>query len=187
MTLPLIRVVFPRVSFHEVRGNDNEVTQMRNVIYLAEHPGIEAEMDFLHTWMNPQIKAGVARTNASTKSTDTHFQMQQCGRVPTSTLSQHRCQGLTNWATPFHQMGRRLSELVISILPGDGHALMMLLEHDIFEDEDEDFCYGRVCTCTFLGGFFSNSYPFQILRHAFVLLWYVSRLKSQPLNLEKER
>lgn len=36
-----------------------------------------------------------------------------------------------------------LLDTVISILPDDGYALLMLVEHDIFEDEDDDFCCGR--------------------------------------------
>ena len=31
----------------------------------------------------------------------------------------------------------------ISILPEDAYALLMLIEHDLFEDEDDDFCCGR--------------------------------------------
>ena len=35
--------------------------------------------------------------------------------------------------------------------------------------------------------FYSDLYPFQIVRPYFGLLRYVSRLKSQPFNIEKER
>ena len=31
----------------------------------------------------------------------------------------------------------------ISILPEDAYALLMLIDHDLFEDEDDDFCCGR--------------------------------------------
>ncbi|KAL6716144.1 hypothetical protein ACLMJK_005710 [Lecanora helva] len=36
-----------------------------------------------------------------------------------------------------------LLDTALSILPDDAYALMMLVEHDLFEDEDDDFCCGR--------------------------------------------
>ena len=36
-----------------------------------------------------------------------------------------------------------LFDATISVLPDDGFALLMLVEHDLFEDDDDDFCCGR--------------------------------------------
>jgi len=36
-----------------------------------------------------------------------------------------------------------LLDAAISSLPDDAYALLMLVEHDLFEDEDDDFCCGR--------------------------------------------
>ncbi|KAK3698621.1 hypothetical protein LTR37_016849 [Vermiconidia calcicola] len=36
-----------------------------------------------------------------------------------------------------------LLDTAISILPSDAYALIMLLHHDLYEDEDDDFCCGR--------------------------------------------
>lgn len=36
-----------------------------------------------------------------------------------------------------------LIEVGIAILPSDAYALLMLIDHDMFEDEDDDFCCGR--------------------------------------------
>lgn len=36
-----------------------------------------------------------------------------------------------------------LLDTAISILPDDAYALLMLVEHDLLEDEDDDFCCGR--------------------------------------------
>ena len=36
-----------------------------------------------------------------------------------------------------------LLDLAISMLPEDAYALLMLVEHDLYEDEDDDFCCGR--------------------------------------------
>ena len=35
-----------------------------------------------------------------------------------------------------------LLDTAISVLPDDAYALLMLVEHDLFEDEDDDFCCG---------------------------------------------
>ncbi len=37
-----------------------------------------------------------------------------------------------------------LLDTAISILPDDAYALLMLVEHDLFEDEDDDFCCGKL-------------------------------------------
>lgn len=36
-----------------------------------------------------------------------------------------------------------LLDVAISVLPDDAYALLMVVEHDLFEDEDDDFCCGR--------------------------------------------
>jgi archaemetzincin len=36
-----------------------------------------------------------------------------------------------------------LLDVAIDILPNDAYALLMLVHHDLFEDEDDDFCCGR--------------------------------------------
>ena len=37
-----------------------------------------------------------------------------------------------------------LLDTAISVLPDDAYALLMLVEHDLFEDEDDDFCCGMI-------------------------------------------
>lgn len=34
-------------------------------------------------------------------------------------------------------------DAAISILPKDAHALLMIVDHDLYEDEEDDFCCGR--------------------------------------------
>ena len=36
-----------------------------------------------------------------------------------------------------------LLDTAISLLPSDAYALLMLVDHDLYEDEDDDFCCGR--------------------------------------------
>ena len=34
-------------------------------------------------------------------------------------------------------------DVVISVLPVDAYAFLLLVEHDLYENEDDDFCCGR--------------------------------------------
>ena len=36
-----------------------------------------------------------------------------------------------------------LLDVALSVLPSDAYALLMLVHHDLYEDEDDDFCCGR--------------------------------------------
>lgn len=43
-----------------------------------------------------------------------------------------------------HQLNLEdLLDVCISILPSDAYALLLLVDHDMYEDEDDDFCCGR--------------------------------------------
>jgi archaemetzincin len=58
------------------------------------------------------------------------------------------CIGIRSRATPkgdfTHQLNLNdLLDAAIGILPDDAYALLMLVEHDIYEDEDDDFACGR--------------------------------------------
>lgn len=58
------------------------------------------------------------------------------------------CVGIRTRKTPkgafSHQLNLNdLLDAVIEILPKDAYALLLLVEHDIFEDEDDDFACGR--------------------------------------------
>lgn len=60
------------------------------------------------------------------------------------------CIGIQTRQTPndhadfTHQLNLNdLLDAAIAALPGDAYALLMLVEHDIYEDEDDDFACGR--------------------------------------------
>ena len=169
----------------------NQVTPVRNVVYLAASPDIQPDMDFVHSWTKPQIQGNVGTTGASTKSTDVlspdakhvleyleafyhgmNVKMLPPGllrftRWDDADLSSFRAKanpkepkyiGLT---TVTETVGIRtraskdgifkcqlnlddLLDTAISILPDDAYALLMLVGHDLFEDEDDDFCCGML-------------------------------------------
>lgn len=168
----------------------NEVTSGRNVVYVAGSPSIESEVDFVHTWVSPQIEGDVGRRNASAEPTDVplpdvhdvlgymraFYYGVEVKMLPAGLLR------FTSWddadsksskekkstktpkyiglTTSTESIGIRtrpskdgifkgqlslndLLDTAISILPDDAYALLMLMEHDLFEDEDDDFCCGR--------------------------------------------
>ena len=58
------------------------------------------------------------------------------------------CIGIRTRPCPDNIFQRQLNlddllDVAISILPEDAYALLMIVEHDLFEDEDDDFCCGR--------------------------------------------
>jgi archaemetzincin len=78
--------------------------------------------------------AKAAETNSSTLWLNTHTYLE--------------CIGIRCRATPkgdfSHQLNLNdLLDAAIEILPADAYALIMLVEHDMFEDEDDEFVCGR--------------------------------------------
>lgn len=72
-------------------------------------------------------------------------------KSPTLWLNTHTacgCIGIRSRVTPngafTHQLNLNdLLDAAIEILPADAYALLMLVEHDIYEDEEDDFACGR--------------------------------------------
>jgi archaemetzincin len=72
-------------------------------------------------------------------------------KSPTLWLNTHRskdCIGIRSRATPkgdfTHQLNLNdLLDAAIEILPEDAYALLMLVDHDIYEDEEDEFACGR--------------------------------------------
>lgn len=183
----------------------NEVTSERNVVYVVSSPGIESEVDFVHSWGNPQFKGVVGRRKASTKAPDVsspdiqdvlEYMKAFYHGINVELLSLEQLR-FTNWndadsksleansntklpkyiglATSAETIGIRtrpskdgvfkgqlnlddLLDTAISILPDDAYALLMLVEHDLFEDEDDDFCCGKLT-------FWIESVGFEDCRH----------------------
>lgn len=170
----------------------NEVTEERNVVYLAEYPDIVREVHIIQSWSKPQIKGEIG--NAFAKSADVpspdakhvleylkafyhgmNVKLLPAGLLRfTSWEDSHEDSlkansskpGRIGLTTSTETIGIRtrlskdgifkgqlnlddLLDTAISILPDDAYALLMLTEHDLFEDEDDDFCCGRACTSTF--------------------------------------
>lgn len=89
-------------------------------------------------------------SSPKTKSKGTNSKAAET-KSPTLWLNTHTpsgCIGIRTRATPkgdfSHQLNLNdLLDAAIEILPDDAYALLMLVEHDIYEDEDDDFACGR--------------------------------------------
>lgn len=65
-----------------------------------------------------------------------------------STKSKYGCKGIRSRSTPdgiySHQLQQTdLLDAAIWALPNDAYAILLLVEHDVFEDEEDEFCCGR--------------------------------------------
>ena len=97
----------------------------------------DIEEDIIEPQTQTKGKKGVTKA-AQTKS-------------PTLWLNTHTasgCIGIRSRATPkghfSHQVNLNdLLDAAIEILPDDAYALIMLIEHDMFEDDDDEFVCGR--------------------------------------------
>ena len=166
-----------------VREKDrNEVTNTRNVIYVAGQPQTAAEVGFICDWENPITDRIDDSVNAATppshkdvaeylrafyhgiqlKSLPAEtflFTIWEDGRPKSKRKAKSANSGLIGLATSIEKVGIRarpgpdklfhqlnlndLLDAAISVLPDDAYALIMIVNHDIYEDEDDDFCCGR--------------------------------------------
>ena len=87
----------------------------------------------------PQTKGNKGGTKAAKPKSQTLW---------LNTHTDSGCIGIRSRATPkgdfSHQLNLNdLLDAAIEILPADAYALIMLIEHDMFEDEDDEFVCGR--------------------------------------------
>lgn len=167
-----------------VREKDrNEVTNTRDVVYVAGQPLASAEVEFVCDWEHPMTdqrdaSMGEAALPSHEDVADylrAFYHGMRLKTLPSETFH------FTNWAderpksrkkaksanprmiglaTSTEIVGIRtrpcpdktfqqqlnlndLLDAAISALPDDAYALLMIVNHDLYEDEDDDFCGGR--------------------------------------------
>ena len=166
-----------------VREKDrNEVTNTRNVIYVAGQPHTAAEVGFVCDWENPMTEGIDDFVNAATPPSHKEvadylrvfYHGIQLKSLPAETFTftswederpkskrkaKSASPGLIGLATSIEKVGIRtrpgpdkifhqlnlndLLDAAISVLPDDAYALILIVNHDIYEDENDDFCCGR--------------------------------------------
>ena len=178
----------PRYSPQSLRSwlrgkHRNELTNTRNVIYVAGQPGTAADVGFVCEWENPITDRVDTSVNAATPPSHNDvanylrafYHGMQFRILPAETFfftswederpkSKRKAKsakpGLIGLATSIEKIGIRtrpcpnktflqqlnlddLLDAAISALPDDAYALLMIVNHDLYEDEDDDFCCGR--------------------------------------------
>ena len=160
----------------------NEVSNTRNVIYVAGQPGTAADVGFVRDWEHPMTDGIDVSVNAAAPPRHkdvanylrAFYHGMQLKILPAETFlftswederpkSKKKAKsanpGLIGLATSIEKVGIRtrpcpdtmfqqlnlndLLDAAISALPGDAYALLMIVNHDIYEDDDDDFCCGR--------------------------------------------
>lgn len=160
----------------------NEVTDIRNVIYVGGQLGHAADLTFVCDWAHPTIDGIDTSVNAATRPNHedvapylrAFFHGMQVKCLPEETFHFTRWENrhskpkkkaksadprMIGLATSteivgirtrpssdkkFHQLNLDdLLDAAISALPDDAYALLMIVDHDLYEDEDDDFCCGR--------------------------------------------
>ena len=160
----------------------NEVTDARNVIYVAGRLGHAADLTFVSDWAHPTIDGIDTSVNGAAPPSHedvshylkAFYHGMQLKCLPEETFHftswENRHQkskkkaksanprmiglatsteivGIRTRASPdkkFHQLNLDdLLDAAISALPDDAYALLMIVDHDLYEDEDDDFCCGR--------------------------------------------
>lgn len=160
----------------------NEVTNTRNIIYVAGQPDTAAEVGFVCDWENPKTDRIDTSANATAPPSYKdvadylkafyhgmrlkilpaeifQFMSWEDERPKSKRKARSANPGLIGLATSIEKIGIRtrlcpdkifhqlnlndLLDAAISALPDDAYALIMIVNHDIYEDEDDDFCCGR--------------------------------------------
>ena len=105
-------------------------------VKMLPHPNLifTGDVDGEVKFKGKKKSAKAAETNVSTLWLNTHVTSERIGI---------RCR-----ATPKSDFSHQLNlndllDAAIEILPADAYALIMLVEHDMFEDEDDEFVCGR--------------------------------------------
>ncbi|KAK0621981.1 hypothetical protein B0T17DRAFT_535575 [Bombardia bombarda] len=121
----------------------NPITARRKTIYVAAVPIITDEVSFMNAWTVPaNMSPGKSKGKAQTEATP----------IPSPTIPDTIAY-LTAFyhPLPVKQLPLPTSFLnlndildaAMAVLPKDAHSLVMMFDHDAYEDEDDDFCCGR--------------------------------------------
>lgn len=79
----------------------------------------------------------------SSKRSNAHPAAKYVGLLHHSDTTRIRVRPTPNSLFPYQLNLNDILDAAIEMLPSDAHALMLLVDHDIYEDEDDDFCCGR--------------------------------------------
>ncbi|KAK5137723.1 hypothetical protein LTR08_007294 [Meristemomyces frigidus] len=131
-----------------IREKDrNAVTNERRIIYLVPSPAVDESVLMLNSW----AQASEDATGSASPAVDDVFAYLQAfyHGLEVKVLADSKLKFNTWGGKPRKKRAQRqlnlkdLLDVAIGILPEDAYALLMLVDHDLYEDDDDDFCCGR--------------------------------------------
>jgi archaemetzincin len=155
-----------------IRGKHrNQVTSDKKTIYLAAPPDCGSAVNFLQKWTHPQtgesskieqpdiqhvlnyleafyhglpVKLLPCSLSFTSKA---DVNKREKGTIGLDTHTSSGCKGIRTRATPNGDFSHQLNlddllDAAIWSLPDDAYALMLLVEHDLYEDEHDEFVCG---------------------------------------------
>ncbi|KAL4960139.1 archaemetzincin [Aspergillus stella-maris] len=145
----------PPQDYQKWLGVRSQVTSRRRTVYLAS-PGVEGGME-MGDWGIPQrIDAGWERVGAfyhglpvkELRFPSLGFTPYKDDKTKVGLNTQHKCIQIRIRPSPngifSHQLNLEdLLAAAMAMLPTDAYALCLLVDHDLFESEDDEFVCGR--------------------------------------------
>lgn len=150
----------------------NDVSPSRRTIYLVPTPAVTPSTAHVREWAIPRSCSKTGAIPPTPKIADVHDYLQAFYHgLPVKTLGKPSLK-FVSWSNTPSQPTRiglnigsevigirtrpskddlfsrqlnleDLLDAAIAILPKDAYALLMLTDHDLYEDDDDDFCCGR--------------------------------------------
>jgi len=151
----------------------NEVTRKRNVIYIAGPPAVDAEVDFVRSWtrsrpehlenldlvQSPALEDIVEYVGAFYHGMPTKIlplrltfaawddsKVKNPKYIALNTDAESTRIRTRQDPTKVFQRQLNLNDILdaeLAVLPPDAYALMLIVDHDLYEDEEDAFCCGR--------------------------------------------
>ncbi|KAJ3771300.1 hypothetical protein FB446DRAFT_111717 [Lentinula raphanica] len=157
-----------------IRSKDrNPVTEERRIIYVAEPPSVDPDIDAVSQWSSPKVpkdsRVSEPRTQEVIDYLAAFYHGTTVKKLPVRLV-------FTSWDTPPKTESQKNSNIglivgtecvrirarrgsgdlflrqlnlddlldaAISLVPNDAYALLLLVSHDIYEHEEDDFACGR--------------------------------------------
>ncbi|KAK3947704.1 hypothetical protein QBC32DRAFT_401403 [Pseudoneurospora amorphoporcata] len=129
------------------------VTQARKTIYVVRTPSVDERVSFMQPWTVPTTTTSrKLKTVEPPRMADVSAYLEAFYYpLPVKTLPHEIGDGVTRVRTrpcPDAVFGGQLNlndllDGALHVLPDDAYAILLLVDHDLYEDDEDDFCCGR--------------------------------------------
>ncbi|KAG4220642.1 hypothetical protein PC116_g30879, partial [Phytophthora cactorum] len=146
-----------RSWFNEPLRKNNKLNSKRKTLYVAYTPEITPGVDYMKQWRQPKVKK--RSKSASEKLLPPlddiikYTEPKESGERSSETryvglLAGNNCTRIRARPSPDGIFGGQLNledllDAAIEMVPKEAYSIILLVDHDMYEDEDDDFCCGR--------------------------------------------